>query len=49
MTDPTEPPVSYEEAQPPPWLADKTPEELAGYGTEDNPWPPPPDDWGTTP
>ena len=45
MTEPTEPTEPYTDIVPPPWLADATPEELAGYGTDENPWPPPPDDW----
>jgi hypothetical protein len=42
-------PEPYEDAVPPPYLAEATPEELAAYGTDENPWPPPPDDWGTAP
>jgi hypothetical protein len=40
-----EPAEPFAEAVPPPWLAHCTPAELAAFGTVDNPWPAPPDDW----
>jgi hypothetical protein len=45
MTDPEPPSEPYTEAAPPYYLEHLSPEELAALGTQENPWPPPPEGW----